>query len=521
MDIWEGKGSQPKSSWWKAQTSFFTAGFKTVWGGFLQLVPKVLTLFWNSVNEFLGNVETKVWEKTFSSYKESGMISEEAYQSILKIKDTGWPWDKLLYIYLNYTLAKDLIFLHAEPSSELVRQGLNKSYRQNLPYFSEILQAAFVAPEKTGEVKEVLKRSGMSDEAIDLLFLSRYRLYSEFEIRTLYLRGVLDTDQMFMRMRELGYTDTRIRELVQSWEIIPPVSDLITMVAKEAFEPDFIRKIGLDAEFPTEQVEWLNKQGISTDWALKYWYAHWDQPSVQMGMEMLHRDVIDEEELDLLFRAQEIPPFWRDKLTKIAYAPYTRVDIRRMHDLGVVGDEELIRAYKDIGYDDEKATNMAIFTIKYNRQKERDLTRGQIVNTYADSMISKQDAIDLLVNLDYSEAQAEYMLMYEDWKTQLDYQEDIIKNIEDKYVNNLITSLEAHNGLGKLNLPAERISILMDKWETKRLKDVKLPSKTDLDKFYTNNVISKDEYYTYMRKLGYPPVIVGWYEKIVEKKKEG
>ncbi|GAI67682.1 unnamed protein product, partial [marine sediment metagenome] len=260
-----------------------------------------------------------------------------------------------------------------------------------------------------------MKRGGISDEDIDLAFLASYRLYTEMDIRTLWLRGVLNDDQMFMRMRELGYTDTRIKEIIQGWPIIPGPTDLFHMVAKEAFEPDAISLMGLADEFPEDQVEHLEKQGVSREWALRYWYAHWDQPSIGMGYEMLHRGVIDLDTLDMLYRTIEIPPFWREKLTKIAYSPYTRVDVRRMHDLGILTDEQLMKSYMDLGYDEEHATNMMKFTIAYNRSHDKELTKSQIISGYNDKLLTREDASELIISLEYTEAQTEYLLTLEDY----------------------------------------------------------------------------------------------------------
>ncbi|GAI84798.1 unnamed protein product, partial [marine sediment metagenome] len=76
--------------------------------------------------------------------------------------------------------------------------------------------------------------------------------------------------------QELGYTDTRIKEIIQAWSIIPGPADILHMVAKEAFEPDAVKLMGLEDEFPTEQVSWLAKQGLSEFWAMKYWASHWE-----------------------------------------------------------------------------------------------------------------------------------------------------------------------------------------------------------------------------------------------------
>ncbi|GAI72398.1 unnamed protein product, partial [marine sediment metagenome] len=292
---------------------------------------------------WLSGVESGMWENLFKYYVDAGLLTKDQATEMMKLKDTCTPMDIFFFISVALKLFGTFIGTQTSIGSNFLAQGINKKYRSNLPDPRELIPAAFIAPEKTGEVREICKRMGYKDADIDLLFLAMYRLYDEDTVRTLFLRGVLSEDEMFMRMREIGYTDTRTKEIVQSWPIIPGPGDLFHLVAKEAFEPDMIKRMGYADEFPEEQVKWLEKQGISRDWAEKYWYAHWETPSIQAGYEMLHREdperpgqsIIDEEELDMLYRTVEIPPYWRSRLTKIAYLPYTRVDVRRMHDMGV------------------------------------------------------------------------------------------------------------------------------------------------------------------------------------------
>ncbi|GAH81991.1 unnamed protein product, partial [marine sediment metagenome] len=139
----------------------------------------------------------------------------------------------------------------------------------------------------------------------------------------------------------------------------------------------------------------LKMQGISEYWAQKYWYAHWDTPSITQGFEMLHRGFIDRKELDDLFRTVEIPPFWRDKLTAIAFNPFTRVDVRRMHKAGVLTDDELVTAYMDVGYNADKAAKMTEFTILYNGEGNTSLTRSQILNGFTEYIITREDTAEL------------------------------------------------------------------------------------------------------------------------------
>lgn len=469
------------------------------------------------LKEKAGEVEENQWLTMLSAYKSAGMISESDVTSYYKMKDLAHPFDWVMYFAATIKLFFNYITVTSEGHLAKQSQAINKEVRPYLPAPADIINAAFIAPEKTGRVREILKRTGIKDEDIDLLFLSKYSLYPPEMIKTLYLRGIIDEGLMFTRMRELGYTDTRIREMIRTWEVIPGAQDLFWMVGKEAFEPDTISLLGLDAEFPVDQVKWLQKQGISNEWALKYWYAHWDQPSIQQGFEMLHRGVIDLNMLDTLFKTVEIPPFWRDKLTKIAYQPLTRVDVRRMHKLGVIDDQRLIRAYKDLGYNDENALAMANFTVLYNQGTSVSLTKSQILSSYKDGMINRDNAKELLTAVDIGESEAEFLLYHEDHKKEQANIKRRIKVIGDRYKLGNINIITVRNELGKLNLLSDKIELLIEEWDIDKYEDIAIPSKTDLNKFLLQGVITKDQYRTEMKKLGYTTVAINWYMESLNK----
>lgn len=494
---------------------FFVAGFQSVWSGFLELVPRAVTAGLETVRTYFDQGEDVVWDGIISVLADMSVLDKATIANLTKLKGLPFPINSVVNTVVITLLLGEYLKTIAHATGAPARWNLNKMMSPELPFHNDVIQAAFVAPEKTGEVREIMRKSGLSNEIIDLLFISAYRLYDENMIRTLWLRKEIDNDTMFMRMRELGYTDTRIKEIVRTWEIIPSPQDLLYMVGKEAFEPDSIQLMGLGDEFPEEQSEWLEKQGLSRYWQEKYWFAHWDQPSIQMGFEMFHRGEIGLEELDMLFRTVEIPPFWRQKLINIAFNPYTRVDVRRMHDLGVINDAELIQAYKDLGYNDEKAAKMADFTKRYNAKSKKDLSLSQITNGYRKLILSRKEAVELLQDLDYDEDNANYLLDIEDYKDLEEYEDAIIANIQLRFEGNLMDAATARVKLNELNLPAIRIEALIEKWTVNRYEDMKLPSKTDLDKFLKKKVITEDQYREQMYLLGYNSTYIEWYLQIV------
>lgn len=513
------ENNEPKSWFaekiWDTVSGFFVAMFKSVWSGWEDIIADIGRRGWKVVLELFSHAEDDMWDGMLDYWISAGTIDKEAAAEIKKLKNITSPVDFLAYLMVIINLLKTTNETTMYGTTANLRHNIAAKYHPEIPGPHEIIQASFIAPEKTQEVRDAMKKLGFSDEHIDLMFLANYRLYSEEIVRVLWLRGVLDNDHMFMRMRELGYTDTRTEEIMQSWSIIPGPSDLFHLVAREAFEPDAIKLMGLGDEFPVDQVEWLKKQGISEEWAKKYWYAHWDQPSIMQGYEMLHRGVIGLDALNMLFKTVEIPPFWRDKLTEIAYMPYTRVDVRRMHKTGVLTDADLLKAYMDVGYDLEHATKMAEFTKLHNLGAEKDLSKGEILKGYREGILSNTETESYLTDLGYSKDEAEYYITLEDYKEAKSFQNDKIKIIESQYKKNVIDAFEARRQLDFLDLPAKETNLLMERWKVKRISNTKMPSKEDLTKFFGAGIINEDIFVEEMQKLGYPEKYVAWYLQLL------
>ena len=496
---------------WNAVSGFFAAGFEKAWTGFTAAWAVVTTQTIGRLSDWFAGIETLIWDNQVNAWRERGWIDRQTQVELLKLKELNFPFNAFAFTVITMgiwieNLKQTMYTAGADLRRKRFREGEPEDARAE-----QVLQSAFSYPETKDEVVKILQNNGYPQAQIDLMFKAFHRLYDENVIKNLFWRGVLDNDSMHKRFKSLGYTDEKIEEIIQGWPVIPGPGDLFHLVAKEAFEPDIVAHYGYAEEFPEEQLQWLEKQGLTRYWALRYWYAHWETPSIGQGYEMLHRGVIDWKELQDLFKTVEIPPFWRDKLTEIAYVPFTRVDVRRMHKIGVISDEELIVAYQDVGYSPEKAITMAEFTKLYNMGAEKDLTRSQITNGYRDDLISRQDTETFLLDLGYDQTEVDYLIAAEDYEREKELDKIILTNIQNKFQKNLIDEFDARSQLAALNLEGERIELLIEKWKVNVIKNITLPAKADLDKFVKARIITEDIYIDQMKKLGFDMRYIEWY----------
>ncbi|GAI59558.1 unnamed protein product, partial [marine sediment metagenome] len=253
---------------------------------------------------------------------------------------------------------------------------------------------------------------------------------------------------------------------------IPPVADIITMAVREAFTPEIAAKFGQYQDFPDDLEKYGAMKGLSKDWTQRYWAAHWALPSPQQGFEMLHRGVIDHSELNMLLRAQDVMPFWRDKLIQIAYRRLTRVDIRRMYKQGVLSESDVLESYLEHGYNTENAARMTEFTIKQTLATLSKFTSGDIIKAYSSRMIDRGTAMSLLGDIGIRPEDASYIVSTAEYKRIWAFTDDQIAGIRNLYKKRVYDENQASDKLARLNLPADQITVLMQQWHYEKIEEL-------------------------------------------------
>jgi len=295
---------------------------------------------------------------------------------------------------------------------------------------------------------------------------------------------------------------------------IPPVADIITMAVREAFTPSIAAKFGQYEDLPDAFVEFAGKKGLTKEWASRYWAAHWSLPSPQQGFEMMHRGIINESELLMLMRALDIMPFWRDKLMQMSYRRLTRVDVRRMYKEGVLSESEVLEAYLEHGYNPENARRMTEFTVKQSLSTISKFTTADVISAYTKQMISRQDAGSLLRMLGISGTDSDYILSTAEYKRVWALTEQQIKGIRNLYRQGIYTENQARDKLSRLDLPADRITVLMEQWYYEiEAEDKKTWTAAQTLGFMKDKIITMDRGRQELKIIGYDEEHINAYIK--------
>ena len=370
-------------------------------------------------------------------------------------------------------------------------------------------------PDKAKLIESDLKDLGWSEERSELLLdVAMSRLKEELLV-TLRLRGIITKEQYAQRMYVLGYAAAEAEDLYKSLLEYPGISDIVRFAVREAYTPEIAEKFGQYQDIPDVFITEAAKVGIPAEIARQYWAAHWDLPSPMQGFEMLHRGIITRDELKLLLRALDVMPFWRDKLINLAYTPFTRVDVRRMHKAGILTRDQVKQSYKDIGYNDEKAEALTQFTIALNAETatdaEKELSKAEILKAYKDRLISETEARDALANLGYDDTAIFLLMGMSQGSATLATRDLTLTQIQSLYQKGLRTKAQCNTFLIAFGYDSAEITALYDLWDWEAPNLDRLPTRTDLDNFVAAGIIDITEWSREYTLLGYDLKYQEWY----------
>ncbi len=351
---------------------------------------------------------------------------------------------------------------------EPVMQQIAKLTPFHTPGLSEVLDIKLRRGMDKDEYEDLVGRTGWSKEWADrFMDLKHPTLPSDLALSA-SLRDPVKFQWAVDNLPRLGLTEKDIELLTEMQWRVPGVQDIIRYVVREAYDEATVAEFGQDADYPTAAEPDAAKTGIRPEQLKLEWRSHWDLPGISQGYDMLHRttaspttfsgapagadsrgsyyNVIDREHLEMLLKAKDVMPAWRDKLIAISYNPYARVDARRMWDFGVLDDEALKRSYLDMGYDAEHADNLVTWTKVYTRLPS-------IVARYKNGWIDEAEARGELADLGVAGGVAERL-----WQSKIK-SESAARTAAQK--NLTLAQIEKGVKKGKISRP-EAITLLVD-----------------------------------------------------------
>lgn len=389
------------------------------------------------------------------------------------------------------------------PFAALMARRGYRAHPDLIPTLEGIVQQRIRNQLTDDEYRATMAEAGYNHVTANRMLASAQSYLSALDYITLWRRGEMDEEALNAQLDILGIMPDQIQKVKSVTLYYPNPVDIVRFAVRDAYTPETVENYQLDADMPEDYLPAGRKAGLSDELAKLYWRSHWELPSPTQVFEMLHRRIITEEEVDDYLRVADYMKPWRDKLAKISYTPLTRVDVRRMHAMGVLDAEAVYNSYRDIGYDDKNAQLMTEFTIRYNEGTEGEAPKAEVMRAYNAGLITRDEAVAKLKTLNYSDDAIKTSLDLADAAINQERIDLASDAIIDNYTRGIISLNTVYTQLTQLGVPPRMMELTVQRELAQARKRAKTATKSDLDQWYKMRIITKPEYTHRMAAIGY------------------
>lgn len=232
------------------------------------------------------------------------------------------------------------------------------------------------------------------------------------------------------------------------------------------------------------------------------------------------RGYISKEELKEALARQGYPDEAIDRLIKYRERLLTLSELQNALKYNLIDEEKFREELRKLGYPKEYIDLLVRLTRVSKIEKERDLTKSEILRLYSLKIIDRDEAKSLLMKLGYSEHEAELLLDIEDYKETSKIKHLTYSQIRRLYFRGIIDKVEATNMLKELHYSDEAIKRILELWEyEKQRTTIKIPLSI-IKLAYLYGVLDKDKVEEILKKMGYADNVIQIYLGVWDREKE-
>jgi len=437
---------------------------------------------------------------------------------------SGRTLNPLAYILTGWSFVVSTFTL-GEPAGTFLRRVVYSAFPAQIPDISTLISMFYRGLIDYETLKKYVIENGYSEYWLHKFLEQQVPpIPIDVAIRA-YWRKIITWDKLIEEAHKHNFRPQEIELLEKASRYFPSPADLVRFAVREVYTPEIVEKYGQLQDLPEKFLEEAEKAGLPKDIAKLYWAAHWELPSAQMGFEFLHRlapdfpekhweayekmglkkenIVFSLDDMRTLLRTLDVMPYWRDKIIAISYSPFNRVDIRRMYRIGVMTEEDVYWAYRELGYDDRKAKMMVQFTRLEYGKEEISLSSSEILGMFREYLITEEEARRYLIEIGEDKRAIDLLITREKLRREKSVLDKKIKNLIELYRLGEIDLDKLESELCALDLPAQKVEQVIEEAKIERYKKVKLPSLKDLQKWLSLGLIDEQEFRKRLKLLGY------------------
>lgn len=385
------------------------------------------------------------------------------------------------------------------------------------------------------DIADKLRKKGYTEEAINGVLSLSKSIPRPSDSLYMYRQGKISSEELKQNLAANGMSDLAIDAFLEGETFHFPPATQAKIDMNGRMSDGTLQAIGISTEPSEAFIKACKSQGMTDDQTKALWIAEQPLPDNGTIIQQLHKGEISEETARDLLRGKGLSDAG---VSELLAGQTTIIPSRTAGTMFMnrgMSSDDLKKTLMDNGYNEEDANKIVDYyqmqrdakdakaaeaaakkaTAKKTTAKgaaggsstavkNKDLSLDLIKNAYYYHEIEAADAMGLIQELDYVDWEAALIMSI--WDAQLVQKDtnDMVTVLADSYKNGLIDETALRDELGKLNLRAAAIEVVVAKNTQVKKSTQKHPSLADLKRWYKKDLITEDEFIEWLQKLNYP-----------------
>jgi hypothetical protein len=429
----------------------------------------------------------------------------------------------------------------ASPSLDALRQGIpenrfNALVALNYQLMSpaDIQEALNHGVIDTGRAVDFMRRAGFHPDHIDYIMALRHTFIQPATLAAMVVRGVVSQSDGAIHASRSGLRPDDFGLMVRATGNPPGAQELLFAYRKGQIDKGRLehglRQSDLRDEW-IDVIEGLRFQPMSTEAAVsgvvqsvlspaqgqqiaeqnglqpdhfpRLVEIAGNPPGPETAMEWLRRGIIDEPTARQAMRESNLKNKYIDAMlrTKVRLPPQDSV--RAMFRKGVLDRNVALDTLLKLGFEPTIAAALLNAESATKTDKERDLTKSEVRQLYADRAITRADATEMLVALGYDQAEADFILDLSELARLRKFAEAAINKVRGAYVAYRLDDNTVGTLLDSLQVPSDQRDELLALWGIERSTISRGLTEAQVVRVARKGLITPGDAYNKLLFLGY------------------
>lgn len=384
-----------------------------------------------------------------------------------------------------------------------IKQVYDSKFRPSVPQPALVANGLRFKDSENLRIIDILQRNGISDADIDTLAASLRTPLDTASILQLLFNKDISTDTAKALLENVGLISSDIDLLINSAPNAPLTSTIGGLLEGYVVNDSIAEALQLDINRPADLADWLHTNGLPSEWASRFWRAHYQLPPIDMFYQAKNRGMLSGFDAHGYYEAIGIPPALYTVMDELSTVPISMLQANEAQQNGIIGPDTFKAIAGMNGFSSGDAQILLDISQSTLNTNVTTNTIQAVRYAISDGFIRDSTALTMFEGLGFTAQQAQQQVQLSHYQAAYEFANKALAAIQKGFKTGKLDGNAATTEIIALGIQPEKAQQYVSLWTQEAANSQKVPTMTDIQDMLKYKIINESETVKYITLNGY------------------